>query len=87
MYVLIGKKWLIQEMPTVTLTHSRTKELEENTRPADILIVAQASHEFRDCEWWKPWSFVRIDVGIHRVEEASKKSGLDWSVIVKVWWE
>ncbi len=59
---------------TVTLTHSRTKNLPEITRSADILIVAIGKAEFVTKDMVKPGAVV-IDVGIHRVPDASKKSG------------
>jgi methylenetetrahydrofolate dehydrogenase (NADP+) / methenyltetrahydrofolate cyclohydrolase len=59
---------------TVTLTHSRTKNLEEIARTADILIVALGKPEFVTADMVKPGAVV-IDVGIHRVEDATKKSG------------
>jgi methylenetetrahydrofolate dehydrogenase (NADP+) / methenyltetrahydrofolate cyclohydrolase len=59
---------------TVTITHSRTKNLAEVARSADILIVALGKPEFVTAEMVKPGAVV-IDVGIHRVVDASKKSG------------
>jgi methylenetetrahydrofolate dehydrogenase (NADP+)/methenyltetrahydrofolate cyclohydrolase len=59
---------------TVTLTHSRTKNLEEIARTADILIVALGKPEFVTADMVKPGAVV-IDVGIHRVEDTSKASG------------
>jgi methylenetetrahydrofolate dehydrogenase (NADP+) / methenyltetrahydrofolate cyclohydrolase len=59
---------------TVTLTHSRTKNLPEIAKTADILIVAIGKAEFVTKEMVKPGAVV-IDVGIHRVPDASKKSG------------
>ncbi|MHA7128039.1 bifunctional methylenetetrahydrofolate dehydrogenase/methenyltetrahydrofolate cyclohydrolase FolD [Algoriphagus namhaensis] len=59
---------------TVTLTHSRTKNLEEIAKSADILIVALGKPEFVTADMVKPGAVV-IDVGIHRIEDASKKSG------------
>ena len=59
---------------TVTLTHSRTKNLEEIARSADILIVALGKPHFVTKEMVKPGAVV-IDVGIHRIEDATKKSG------------
>lgn len=59
---------------TVTLTHSRTKNLPEIARTADILIVALGKPEFVTADMVKPGAVV-IDVGIHRIEDASKKSG------------
>lgn len=59
---------------TVTLTHSRTKNLPEITKTADILIVAIGKPEFVTAEMVKEGATV-IDVGIHRIEDESKKSG------------
>lgn len=59
---------------TVTVTHSRTQNLAEITKNADILIVALGKPEFVKADMVKEGAVV-IDVGIHRVEDASKKSG------------
>ncbi len=59
---------------TVTLTHSKTQNLPEICRTADILIVAIGKPEFVTADMVKPGAVV-IDVGIHRIEDASKKSG------------
>ena len=59
---------------TVTLTHSRTKNLEEITKTADILIVALGKPEFITGDMVKEGVTV-IDVGITRVKDDSKKSG------------
>ena len=59
---------------TVTLTHSRTKNLPEVCASADILIAALGIPEFITGEFIKPGAVV-IDVGLTRVEDSSKKSG------------
>jgi methylenetetrahydrofolate dehydrogenase (NADP+)/methenyltetrahydrofolate cyclohydrolase len=59
---------------TVTLTHSRTKNLAEITKTADILIVALGKAEFITGDMVKEGVTV-IDVGITRVKDDSKKSG------------
>lgn len=59
---------------TVTLCHSRTKNLAEMTRMADILIVAIGKPEFITADMVKPGAVV-IDVGIHRIPDDTKKSG------------
>ena len=59
---------------TVTLTHSRTKNLPELAKTADILIVALGRPEFVTADMVKEGAVV-IDVGIHRIEDSSKKSG------------
>jgi methylenetetrahydrofolate dehydrogenase (NADP+)/methenyltetrahydrofolate cyclohydrolase len=59
---------------TVTLTHSRTTNLEEITRSADILIVALGKLEFIKAHMVKQGAVV-VDVGITRVKSATTKSG------------
>lgn len=59
---------------TVTLTHSRTKNLAEITRSADIVIVALGKPEFLTGDMVKD-GVVVVDVGIHRIDDPSKKSG------------
>ncbi len=59
---------------TVTLTHSRTKNLPEIAKTADILIVAIGKAGFVTADMVKEGAVV-IDVGIHRVADDSKKSG------------
>jgi len=59
---------------TVTLTHSRTKDLESIVRNADILVVALGKAEFVKGEMVKEGAVV-IDVGITRVPDASNDRG------------
>lgn len=59
---------------TVTLCHSKTQNLAELTRQADILIVAIGKPEFVTADMVKEGA-VLVDVGIHRIPDASKKSG------------
>ena len=59
---------------TVTLTHSRTKNLKEMCAEADILVVALGKTEFITADYVKEGAVV-VDVGITRVEDATKKSG------------
>lgn len=59
---------------TVTVVHSRTQNLKEITQQADILIVAIGKPEFVTADMVKEGATV-IDVGIHRIEDSSKKSG------------
>lgn len=63
-----------QANATVTLCHSRTRNLEEVTRRADIVIAAIGKPEFVKADMIKEGAVV-IDVGIHRVKDATKKSG------------
>ena len=59
---------------TVTLSHSRTKDLAAICRTADILIVAIGKPEFVTADMVKPGAVV-IDVGIHRIADETKKTG------------
>ena len=59
---------------TVTLTHSRTPNLVEMCQQADIIVAALGKPEFITAAHVKPGAVV-IDVGLTRVEDASKKSG------------
>lgn len=71
MSVLMGQKGIDC---TVTLTHSRTKNLSEITKIADIVVVANGIPEFLTGDMVKD-GVVIIDVGITRVEDKTKKSG------------
>ncbi len=59
---------------TVTICHSKTANLKEISRSADILIVALGRPEFVTADYVKDGAVV-VDVGITRVVDASKKSG------------
>ena len=59
---------------TVTLCHSRTKDLAAHTRKADILVVALGRPEFVTADMVKEGAVV-IDVGITRVPDDTKKRG------------
>jgi methylenetetrahydrofolate dehydrogenase (NADP+)/methenyltetrahydrofolate cyclohydrolase len=59
---------------TVTLCHSKTKNLPDICQTADILIAAIGKCEMITAEYIKKGATV-IDVGIHRVEDPTKKSG------------
>ncbi|MFN8463330.1 MAG: bifunctional methylenetetrahydrofolate dehydrogenase/methenyltetrahydrofolate cyclohydrolase FolD [Anaerolineales bacterium] len=65
---------LIGKNATVTICHSRTKDLPSVIRNADILIAAIGKTEFVRGEWIKPGAAV-IDVGINSKPDATKKSG------------
>jgi methylenetetrahydrofolate dehydrogenase (NADP+)/methenyltetrahydrofolate cyclohydrolase len=59
---------------TVTVAHSRSRDLPAICRRADILIAAVGRPEMVKADWVKPGAVV-IDVGINRVEDASAKNG------------
>jgi methylenetetrahydrofolate dehydrogenase (NADP+) / methenyltetrahydrofolate cyclohydrolase len=68
---LVGKplaQLLLRENATVTLCHSRTRDLPEVTRRADILVVAAGKREMVGAEHVGEGAVV-VDVGIHRKEE------------------
>ncbi len=67
---IVGKPMamlLLRENCTVTICHSRTKNLAEHTRRADILVVAVGKAGFVTADMVKPGAVV-IDVGINRVD-------------------
>ncbi|MDZ7630734.1 MAG: bifunctional 5,10-methylenetetrahydrofolate dehydrogenase/5,10-methenyltetrahydrofolate cyclohydrolase [Gemmatimonadaceae bacterium] len=59
---------------TVTICHSRTRDLSSHTRRADILIAAIGRPKFVTADMVKPGATV-IDVGINRVDEPRAKNG------------
>ncbi len=68
---IVGKPMamlLIRENGTVTVCHSRTKDLREVTKRADILVVAIGKPKMIDASYIKEGATV-IDVGIHRNED------------------
>lgn len=78
---IVGKPManlLIQDGPggnaTVTVCHSRSRDLPTITRSADILVVAIGKPEFVSGEMVRPGAVV-IDVGINRVEDAAAPKG------------
>jgi methylenetetrahydrofolate dehydrogenase (NADP+)/methenyltetrahydrofolate cyclohydrolase len=68
---IVGKpvaQLLLQADCTVTITHSRTRNLADEIRNADILIAAIGKPEFVRGDWIKPGAII-IDVGINRVDD------------------
>lgn len=65
---------LLHRNATVTICHSRTRDLPGITRNADILVAAIGRPKFVQADWIKPGATV-IDVGINEVPDATKKSG------------
>ena len=75
---IVGKPMaalLLSENCTVTLAHSRSRDIPDLLRRADILVAAVGRAEFVRGEWIKPGAVV-IDVGINRVAEPDGKSKL-----------
>lgn len=68
---IVGKPvatMLLEKNATVTVCHSRTRDLPDYVRTADVVVAALGKAEFIRGEWLKPGAVV-IDVGINRVGE------------------
>lgn len=65
---------LVRANATVTICHSRSKDLPEIVRGADVLVAAVGRPEMVKGSWVKPGAVV-IDVGVNRVEDASVPRG------------
>ncbi|MHC4955163.1 MAG: bifunctional methylenetetrahydrofolate dehydrogenase/methenyltetrahydrofolate cyclohydrolase FolD [Planctomycetota bacterium] len=65
---------LVKRNATVTVCHSRTKDLQAVVREADILIAAIGRAHFVKGDWIKPGATV-IDVGTNVIDDATRKSG------------
>lgn len=65
---------LLKRNATVTICHSRTRDLPAVTRRADILVAAVGRAEMVKADWVKPGAVV-IDVGINRVDDPTRKRG------------
>ena len=75
---IVGKpmaQLLTDANATVTIAHSRTRDLPDVVRRADIVVAAVGRPEMVKGDWIKPGAVV-IDVGINRIEEADGKSRL-----------
>ncbi|CAO3576613.1 unnamed protein product [Absidia cylindrospora] len=68
---------LTSENATVTLCHSKTRNIQEIVKQADILVVAIGNAEFVKGNWIKPGAII-IDVGTNGIADSTKKSGLRW---------
>ena len=70
--ILVGKpmaQLLLAENCTVTIAHSRTRDLKARVRQADIVVAAVGRAEMVKGDWLKPGAVV-IDVGINRLDPA-----------------
>ncbi len=78
---------LQQKNCTVTVCHSKTKDIPEKVKRADILVVAIGKPKFVQADWIKPGATV-IDVGINQIGEKNGKAVLcgdvDYKQAVKV---
>ena len=83
---IVGKPMsllLLRENGTVTITHSRTKNLKEYTKNADILVVAIGKPQFIGADYVKEGACV-IDVGIHRGEDGKLCGDVDYESVKEV---
>jgi methylenetetrahydrofolate dehydrogenase (NADP+) / methenyltetrahydrofolate cyclohydrolase len=74
---IVGKpmaQLLLGDSCTVTIAHSRTKDIQDVTRRADIVVAAVGRPEMVTGEWIKPGATV-IDVGINRIDAPEKGEG------------
>lgn len=81
---IVGKPMallMLRENATVTICHSRTRNLKEIARRADILIVAIGKPKFVNREFVKPGAVV-IDVGIHRMENHKLCGDVDFDDVI-----
>jgi len=62
---------------TITVCHSRTKDLEQKIRNADIIVAAVGRANFVQGDWVKPGAIV-LDVGINRIEDGSLVGDVDF---------
>ena len=82
---IVGKPMshcLLNKNATVTICHSRTKNLAEITKRADILVAAIVKAEFVKADMVKE-GVVVIDVGINRTEEGKLKGDVDFENVSK----
>jgi methylenetetrahydrofolate dehydrogenase (NADP+)/methenyltetrahydrofolate cyclohydrolase len=83
---LFGKpmaQLLLAENCTVTIAHSRTKNLADVCKQADILVAAVGRAEMVKEDWVKPGAIV-IDVGINRMDDGKLKGDVDFAGASKV---
>ncbi len=83
---IVGKPMsvlLLRENGTVTIAHSRTKDLKEVCRRADILVVAVGKPKMITADYVKPGAAV-IDVGIHRMDNGKLCGDVDFDSVEPV---
>ncbi|MDG1430012.1 MAG: bifunctional methylenetetrahydrofolate dehydrogenase/methenyltetrahydrofolate cyclohydrolase, partial [Paracoccaceae bacterium] len=74
---IVGKPManlLLKDSCTVTIAHSRTKDIQDVVRRADIVVAAVGRPEMVTGDWIKPGATV-IDVGINRIDAPEKGEG------------
>lgn len=84
--ILVGKPLallLLEKGATVTIAHSKTKNIEQECLQADILVAAIGQPEFVKGEWIKPGAIV-IDVGINRLADKRLVGDVEYESASKV---
>lgn len=77
---IVGKPMailLLRENATVTIAHSRTQDLKDVTKRADILVVAMGKPKFITKDYIKEGAVI-IDVGMHRLEDGKLCGDVDY---------
>ena len=83
---IVGKPMsllLLERNGTVTICHSRTKDLSDITREADIVVVAIGRANFLTADMVKPGAVV-IDVGINRMPDGKLAGDVDFAEVEKI---
>lgn len=84
--ILVGKPlamMLLEANATVTIAHSRTPNLPEVCRQADILVAAVGRPELIGADWIKPGAVV-VDVGINRLEDGRLAGDVDYAAAAAI---
>ena len=83
---IVGKPMallLLERNATVTVCHSRTADISEYTRCADVIVVAVGRPKFLKADMVKPGAVV-VDVGINRLEDGKLCGDADFEALVDV---
>ena len=84
--ILVGKPaalMLLERNATVSIVHSRTKDIEQVVSRADIVVAAVGRPHMVKASWIKPGAIV-IDVGINRLEDGSLTGDVDFKDVREV---
>lgn len=64
---------------TVTICHSKTRELERHVRMADVLVVATGIKQVINTDWLQPLQIL-VDIGMHRRQDGSVHGDVDFNI-------
>jgi methylenetetrahydrofolate dehydrogenase (NADP+)/methenyltetrahydrofolate cyclohydrolase len=82
---IVGRPMLLELLMarcTVTVSHSKTRDLQAKARAADVLVAAVGVPRFVQADWVKPGAVV-IDVGINRLEDGSLCGDVDTDAVAQ----